>query len=95
MLLVNGGPSESDAEVFTWNRLVNNHGGLGRNIPFDFEVEHHNNHIKQGIANLGVNETETKRRRDFMPHGRVLFADRVVEVWQRRPITLGKYKLTS
>ena len=52
------GLSESDAEVFTWNRSVNNHDGLGRNIPFDLEVEHSNNHIKQGIANLGVNVTE-------------------------------------
>ena len=95
LLLVNGGPSESDAEVFTWNRLVKNHGGLGRNIPFDFGVEHNNNHSKQGIANLDVNVTEKKRRRDVMPCGRILFAIRVAEVWQRRPITLGKYKLTS
>ena len=28
------------------------------NIPFDLEVEHSNNYIKQGIGNLGVNVTE-------------------------------------
>ena len=33
LLRVNGGISESDAEVFTWSRSVNNHGGVGRNIP--------------------------------------------------------------
>lgn len=58
-LLISGGLSESEAEVFTWNRSVNNHGGLGKNIPFDLELEHSNNHIKQGINNLGVNVTET------------------------------------
>lgn len=58
LLLVNGALSEREAEVFTWNRSVNNHGGTGMNIPFDLEVEHSNNHIKQGINNLGVNVTE-------------------------------------
>ena len=58
LLLVHGALSEREAEVFTWNRSVNNHGGSGMNIPFDLEVEHSNNHIKQGIKNLGVNVTE-------------------------------------
>ena len=58
LLLVNGSLSENEAEVFTWNRSVNNHGGIGMNIPFDLEVEHSNNYIKQGIGNLGVNVTE-------------------------------------
>ena len=59
LLLVNGALSESEALVFTWNRSVNNHGGLGLNIPFDLEVEHSNHYLKQGIAKLGVNVTES------------------------------------
>ena len=58
LLLVNGYLSESEAEVFTWNRTVNNRGGAGKNIPFDLEVEHSNNYIKQGINHLAVNLTE-------------------------------------
>ena len=46
-LLVNGALSKSEAHVFTWNRTVNNRGGLGSNIPFDLELEHSNNYIKQ------------------------------------------------
>ena len=58
-LRVNGALSESEALVFTWNRSVNNRGRLGLNIPFDLEVEHSNHYIKQGIAKLGVNVTES------------------------------------
>ena len=46
-LLVNGALSKSEAHVFTWNRTVNNRGGLGSNIPFDLKLEHSNNYIKQ------------------------------------------------
>ena len=59
LLLVNGALSESEAHVFTWNRSVNNHGVFGLNIPFDLEVEHSNHYIKQGIAKLGVNVSES------------------------------------
>ena len=58
LLLVNGTLSKREPEIFTWNRSVNNHGGVGRNIPLDLEVEHSNKHVKQGIRNLGVNVTE-------------------------------------
>ncbi len=51
--------SKKDAEVLVWNRSVNNHGGLGMNIPLDLEVEHSNNYVKQGIRNLGENVTES------------------------------------
>ena len=37
---------------------VHNHDGAGKNIPFDLEVEHSNNYIKQGINHLGVNLTK-------------------------------------
>ncbi|CAB3978210.1 Hypothetical predicted protein [Paramuricea clavata] len=59
LLLVNGVMSKKDAEVFIWNRSVNNHGGMGMNIPLDLEVEHSNNYVKQGIRNLGANVTES------------------------------------
>ena len=45
--LVNGALSKCEGHVFTWNRTVNNRGGLGSNIPFDLELEHSNNYIKQ------------------------------------------------
>ena len=57
LLLVHG-LSEKEAEKLVWNRGVNNHGGPGRNIPHDLEVEHSNNYNKQGIGNLGVNVNE-------------------------------------
>jgi hypothetical protein len=59
LLLVNGVMSEKDAEVFIWNRSVNNHGGIKINIPLDLEVEHSNNYVKQGIRNFGANVTES------------------------------------
>ena len=58
LLLVNGTLSKRESEIFTWNRSVNNHGGVGRNIPLDIEVEHSNKHVKEGIRNLVVNVTE-------------------------------------
>ena len=57
-LILANGLSEKEAEIFIWNRTVNNHGGLGKNIPHDLEVEHSNNYNKQGFGNLGVNLTE-------------------------------------
>ena len=50
--------SEKEAEIFVWNRTLNNHSGLGNNIPHDLEVEHSNHFNKQGFGNLGVNLTE-------------------------------------
>ena len=57
LLLVHG-LSEKEAEKLMWNRGVNNHGGPGKNIPHDLEVEHSNNYNKQRISNLGVNVNE-------------------------------------
>lgn len=57
-LLLANSLSEKEAEIFVWNRTVNNHGGLGKNISHDLEVEHSNNFNKQGYGNLGVNLTE-------------------------------------
>ena len=57
-LILTNGLSEKEAEIFVWNRTVNNHGGRGNNIPHDLEVEHSNNFNKQAYGNLGVNLTE-------------------------------------
>ena len=57
LLLVNG-LSQKESEIFVWNRTVNNHGGLGNNIPHDLEVEHSNNFNKQGYCNIGANLSE-------------------------------------
>ena len=57
LLLVNG-LSQKESETFVWNRTVNNHGGLGNNIPHDLEVEHSNNFNKQGYCNIGANLSE-------------------------------------
>ena len=54
MLLIHG-RSKKEAKKLIWNRGVNKHGGPGKNIPHDMEVEHSNNYNKQGIGNLGVN----------------------------------------
>ena len=57
-LILSNGLSAKEAEIFVWNRTVNNHGGRGNNIPHDLEVEHSNNFKKQAYGNLGVNLTE-------------------------------------
>lgn len=57
LLLVNG-LSQKESEIFVWNRTVNNHGGLGNNIPHDLDVEHSNNFNKQGYRNIGANLSE-------------------------------------
>lgn len=57
LVLVNG-LSQKESEMFVWNRTVNNHGGLGNNIPHDLEVEHSNNFNKQGYCNIGANLSE-------------------------------------
>lgn len=42
-LILSNGLSAKEAEIFVWNRTVNNHGGHGNNIPHDLEVEQSNN----------------------------------------------------
>ena len=55
MFLVNSLLSPRDANRYVWNRGVNNHGIIGKNIPLDLEVEHSNRFLKQAIKNLGPN----------------------------------------
>lgn len=65
LLLINGYLSHDESEVITWNRTVNNHGGAGRNVPFDLEVEHSNKHLKQGIRNLDLSPGLPRRKREL------------------------------
>ena len=46
-----------------WNRFVNTHGGLGRNIPCDLHNKHVNKLFKEVIANMGANLTDTAMQR--------------------------------
>lgn len=46
------------AHQIKWNRFVNTHGGLGRNIPCDLHNEHVNKQIKEIITNMGANLKE-------------------------------------
>ena len=46
-----------------WNRCVNTHGGLGRNIPCDLHNEHINKLFKEIITNMGANLTDEAMRR--------------------------------
>ena len=41
-----------------WNRFINTHGGLGRNIPCDLNNEHMNKLFKEIVKNMGPNLTE-------------------------------------
>ena len=46
-----------------WDRFVNSHGGIGRNIPCDLYNEHIVKLIKDIIANMGPNLTEKALQR--------------------------------
>lgn len=39
----------------TWDRFINTHGGLGRNLPCDLHNEHVNKPIKEAIRHMGAN----------------------------------------
>lgn len=46
-----------------WNRFVNTHGGLGRNIPCNLYNEHINKLFKEIITNMGANLTDESMQR--------------------------------
>ena len=46
------------AHQLKWNRLVNTHGGPGRNIPCDLHNEYVNKLFQEIIANIGANLKE-------------------------------------
>ena len=51
--------SPKSAHHVKWDRFVNTHGGLGRNIPLDLHNEHVNKLLKQAIAHMGPNLNES------------------------------------
>ena len=46
-----------------WNRFVNTHGGLGRNIPCDLFNEHVNKLFNEIISNMGANLSDKPLQR--------------------------------
>lgn len=55
--------SKSEACQLKLNRFFNKHGGIGRNIPFDLELEHRNKVVKGVWRGLGANLTENSAQR--------------------------------
>ena len=55
-------PPQLSSQIM-WNRFVNTHGGLGRNIPCDLHNEHLNKLFKEIIVNMGANLTEDAMQR--------------------------------
>lgn len=55
--------SEYDANILKWNRFYNNHGGKGKNIPFDLKKEHQNRELKKMWRALGPNLNEKNAAR--------------------------------
>ena len=51
------------SQQIKWNRFVNIHGGLGRNIPCDLYNEHVNKLFKEVISNMGANLTDIAMQR--------------------------------
>lgn len=51
------------AHQVKWDRFVNTHGGLGRNIPCDLYNEHVVRLVKDIIGNMGANLTENALQR--------------------------------
>lgn len=55
--------SKSEACQLKLNHVFNKHGGIGRNIPFDLELEHRNKVVKGVWRGLGANLTENSAQR--------------------------------
>ena len=51
--------SPRQAYLQKWNRSVNRHSSLGKNVPFDLDLEHDNNHLKEAMRKLGPNVSES------------------------------------
>ncbi|XP_035688825.1 uncharacterized protein LOC118424384 [Branchiostoma floridae] len=51
------------AHSLVWNRVVNNRGGKGNNIPLDQNLEHMNNYLKSFLKHLGPNLNEQSAAR--------------------------------
>ena len=48
----------SIVQQIIWDRFVNTHGGLGRNLLCDLHNEHINKELKAAIKHMGANFTQ-------------------------------------
>lgn len=48
----------SMVQQIIWDRFVNTHGGMGRNLPCDLHNEHVNKELKSAIRHMGSNFTQ-------------------------------------
>ena len=55
---VNSTSSTRLAAQIKWSRVVNTHGGKGKNIPVDLYMEHLNRCLKNYVIGLGANVSE-------------------------------------
>ena len=90
-LILTNSLSEKEAEIFVWNRTVNNHGGRGNNTLHDLEVEHSNNFNKQGYGNLRVNLTEKAVTRICQAEKPIKAVIGMVDKILQRSIRSGKH----
>ena len=51
--MVNATATPRVAHQFKWSRVVNVHGGTGRNIPVDLHNEHLNWMLKDSVGDMG------------------------------------------
>ncbi|XP_035661399.1 uncharacterized protein LOC118405771 [Branchiostoma floridae] len=59
------------AHSLKWNRVVNNRGGKGNNIPMDLNLEHGNFYVKSFLKHLGPNLNEQTAARVANSIGRM------------------------
>ena len=57
--MVNATATPRVAHQLKWSRIVNVHGGTGRNIPVDLHNEHLNRMLKDSVGDMGANLSES------------------------------------
>ena len=68
-------------EELLWCRVVNTHGGAGRNIPSDLFMEHLNRTLKDYLAGLGANISDaTILQTGKSLHGIMEYFDRICNI---------------
>ena len=56
--MVNATATPREAHQLKWSRVVNVHGGTGRNMPVDLHNEHLNRVLKDSVGDMGANLSE-------------------------------------
>ena len=57
--MVNATTTPREAHQLKWSRVVNVHGGTGRNMPVDLHNEHLNRTLKDSVGEMGANLSES------------------------------------